>query len=72
MREGQRPPLPADPSTLSGGTFPGLPAYLELMQACWAQDPSARPPFAVVARTLRELAAALAGRGGGPAGTPGA
>jgi hypothetical protein len=39
----------------SGGVpFVGLQAYVELMQACWAQDPDARPSFQLAASKLRQ------------------
>ena len=40
---GQRPEMPADPLLLLGGSFPGLPEYHALMEACWDADPGARP-----------------------------
>ena len=58
VRAGRRPLLPADPGALPGGTFPRLPAYLELMQRCWAQRPEDRPSFVEVVAVLRELATA--------------
>lgn len=57
VRGGVRPPLPADPSRLPGGTFPGMQGYLELMQACWAQRPQDRPAFGEVVERLRDLRA---------------
>ncbi|KAI7840638.1 hypothetical protein COHA_005659 [Chlorella ohadii] len=33
--------------------FEGLAAYIELMQRCWAQDPSARPDFSAVVAELK-------------------
>ena len=50
----QRPPIPPE-SELPGGTFPGLPAYLELMEACWHSQPEQRPPFEHCIITLRGL-----------------
>ena len=56
IMSGHRPPLP-DPSAfgqLPGpGPFPGLPAWIELMQRCWAQDSAQRPDFAAVISQLR-------------------
>ncbi len=40
---GQRPEMPADPVLLLGGSFPGLPEYRALMEACWDADPAERP-----------------------------
>ena len=40
---GQRPEMPADPVLLLGGSFPGLPEYRGLMEACWDADAAARP-----------------------------
>ena len=40
---GQRPEMPADPMLLLGGSFPGLPEYHALMEACWDAEPAARP-----------------------------
>lgn len=34
-------------------TFSGLDAYLQLMEACWAQDPATRPSFEEVVPRLR-------------------
>ena len=59
MREGERPALPADAAALPGGTFPGLPAYVALLQRCWAQEPQARPSFDDIVAQLRALLAAL-------------
>ena len=53
---GRRPPLPADPEALPGGTFPGLGGYVQLVQRCWKQEPQDRPGFAEIAARLRELA----------------
>ena len=50
----RRPPIPPE-SELPGGTFPGLSAYLELMEACWHTQPSERPPFESCIITLRGL-----------------
>ncbi|DBB01174.1 hypothetical protein WJX77_003342 [Trebouxia sp. C0004] len=50
----RRPPIPAQ-SDLPGGTFPGLPAYLDLMQACWHAEPQERPAFESCIITLRGL-----------------
>ena len=54
---GKRPPLPADLTSLPGGTFPGMGTYVELMQQCWAQQPAERPSFAEITARLRELEA---------------
>ncbi|DBA69721.1 TPA: hypothetical protein ACH3X2_012649 [Trebouxia sp. C0005] len=50
----RRPPIPPE-SELPGGTFPGLPAYLDLMQACWHAEPQERPAFESCIITLRGL-----------------
>jgi serine/threonine protein kinase len=54
LRTGGRPTIPpAD--QLPGGTFPGLQAYVALMQRCWAQEPGDRPSFALVAEELGRM-----------------
>jgi serine/threonine protein kinase len=54
LRDGKRPEIPpAD--ELPGGTFPGLPAYVALMQRCWAQEPADRPDFGQVLEELHNL-----------------
>ena len=50
----RRPNIPPE-SELPGGTFSGLPAYLDLMQACWHADPQERPAFESCINTLRSL-----------------
>ena len=53
--EGRRPDVPPF-DALPGGVFEGLPAYVALMRACWAQDPGDRPAsFAEVLAALRRL-----------------
>ncbi len=61
------------PSAPGGDTaaFPGLADYLDLMAACWDQNPYARPAFGAVIAELRRLAA-LAPRGGAAASLGGA
>ncbi|KAL0047223.1 hypothetical protein WJX82_010034 [Trebouxia sp. C0006] len=49
-----RPPIPRE-SDLPGGSFPSLPAYLDLMQACWHAEPQERPAFESCIITLRGL-----------------
>lgn len=53
---GNRPSVP-EPSAygeLPGpGPFPGLPAWVELMQRCWHQDPAHRPDFVAIIAQLR-------------------
>jgi hypothetical protein len=49
--EGERPPLTA------ADTAPR--AYLKLMQACWNQDPGARPSFSACVVELTELLKSL-------------
>ncbi|KAL3162493.1 hypothetical protein ABBQ32_010154 [Trebouxia sp. C0010 RCD-2024] len=50
----RRPAIPPE-SELPGGSFSGLPAYLDLMQACWAGEPQQRPGFESCIITLRGL-----------------
>ena len=50
----RRPAIPPE-SELPGGSFPGLPAYLDLMQACWDGEPELRPSFESCIITLRGL-----------------
>ena len=50
----RRPTIPPE-SEVPGGTFSGLPAYLDLMQACWHADPQERPAFESCIITLRSL-----------------
>ena len=60
VMSGNRPPLP-EPSAYSDlpgpGPFPGLPAWVALMQRCWHQDPGQRPDFAVIIAQLRWVGA---------------
>ena len=54
---GLRPAIPPL-ETLPGPDakpFAGLGRYIELMQACWHQDPAARPSFAEVCDVLKNL-----------------
>ena len=41
------------PGPPGAGSFPGLPAYVDLLQNCWAQDPEQRPLFAAIVQELR-------------------
>ena len=50
----RRPPIPPE-AELPGGSFSGLPAYLDLMQACWDGDSAQRPNFESCIITLRGL-----------------
>lgn len=56
------------PEQLPAGSFPGLPAYLDLMRACRATDPAARPGFGAIVERLQALLEAEAQRraGGAP------
>lgn len=54
LQRDERPEIP-DPASCRGGTFAGMPQYLELMQRCWETDPSERPPVKDVVCSLREL-----------------
>ena len=47
---GQRPPLPP-PEACAG--FSSYAAYVELLQRCWAQEPTSRPSFEEVCARLR-------------------
>lgn len=38
---------------LPAGVFPSYREYCELMQACWAADPAARPTFGAIVQRLR-------------------
>lgn len=49
---GGRPPLPG-PANVRGGWFESLDEYVELLQSCWAQEPSIRPPFSKIILRLR-------------------
>jgi hypothetical protein len=51
---GGRPPIPA-PADLpdSGGVFPGLEGYIQLMQQCWTQEPAERPSFSDALNDLK-------------------
>ncbi len=61
-----RPDIPPEVDELPGGAFAGLGEYVNLMQACWAQDATARPDFETIIGRLRRLLAveSLSGRGG--------
>lgn len=53
IERGKRPPV-------DGHCTAGMPpAYKELMQACWAADPAARPSFEFICEKLRELFSSL-------------
>jgi serine/threonine protein kinase len=59
LSNGARPPVPArealpGPDTAS---FAQLPAFIKLMERCWADDQAARPPFADIMATLEKLMA---------------
>lgn len=41
------------PEELPGGGFPGLGAYIQLMQQCWSQEPADRPTFGAVVEALK-------------------
>jgi serine/threonine protein kinase len=51
-----RPDIPP-PEAMPSAGFHGLPQYIALMQACWAQNPEERPKFAEVISRLRNLLA---------------
>lgn len=51
----QRLKIPDDLRALPGGVFVGLPAYIDLMQKCWAEEPAERPNFGEIVRCLRDL-----------------
>ena len=55
IAEKQRRPVIPPESELPGGSFPALPAYLDLMQACWDSHPQQRPNFESCIITLRGL-----------------
>lgn len=44
---------PPPPDKLPAGPFSGYAEYVELMQACRAHEPAARPKFGVVVQRLR-------------------
>lgn len=50
----RRPSIPPE-SELPGGSFLGLPVYLELMEACWHAEAEERPSFESCIITLRGL-----------------
>lgn len=51
---GERPVVPPREQLPGVDTpqFAGLDAYLELMEACWAEDPGRRPGFDSIAQRL--------------------
>ena len=54
VAEGGRLAIP-QPEELPGpgsGSFEGMPAYVALMQRCWAQDPAGRPSFEDIGAAL--------------------
>ncbi|KAI3433344.1 hypothetical protein D9Q98_003162 [Chlorella vulgaris] len=58
-REQLRPPLPGGPDW-EGDVPPELaPGWRALMQRCWAEDPTCRPPFSEIIQELRCMASAL-------------
>ncbi len=50
--KGLRPDIPQQPQ---GGAFQGWPAYVDLIERCWAADPAQRPTFEGAITDLREL-----------------
>ncbi|BDA45524.1 probable serine/threonine-protein kinase CTR1 at C-terminar half [Coccomyxa sp. Obi] len=50
--KGLRPDIPEQPQ---GGAFQGWPAYVDLIERCWAEDPAQRPTFEGAITDLREL-----------------
>ena len=61
MLRGERPDIPSFDQLpgFNKGVTPAqeesISKYIELMNRCWAQEPSARPDFSVVAEELGEL-----------------
>ena len=53
VAEGRRPEVPPPGKLPGGGGHEGLGGYLDLMAACWDQDPAARPDFNHIAAALR-------------------
>jgi serine/threonine protein kinase len=49
-----RPPIP-DPADQPTPGFPGLPAYISLMNDCWQHEPDKRPRFSEIITRLRSL-----------------
>jgi hypothetical protein len=62
-------PLVPPADDLPGGAPPPqlLSEYVALMEACWHQDPTARPNFKTIIAKLRTLLGAVRTPGGGPA-----
>lgn len=58
--KGDRPDLP-EPGTILPGpdALPCLPAYIALMQACWAGNAAARPAFDEIIPALRQMLASV-------------
>lgn len=53
VTRGGRPPLPLPAPGAGGAGFPDLGAYVDLIQRCWAQDPTVRPDFEEITNLLR-------------------
>lgn len=62
---GTRPPLPEDSLVAQEH-----PAYVDLMQRCWSQDPEARPSFEEVVRQLEAMAPRQLARNDSMGGDP--
>eukprot|EP00884_Botryococcus_braunii_P001372 jgi/Botrbrau1/11235/Bobra.0038s0007.1 len=55
VSKGERPDVPADLTSLPGGTFEDMEMYINLMSRCWAKDPGDRPSIADVVSELQQL-----------------
>lgn len=67
---GNRPDLPTADQLpgLDAAGREGLPAYLDLMRRCWAQEAGERPNFEAVVVELRAQLEAAGGMQGAPSG----
>lgn len=68
-----RPPIPGTPEWEGDDVSapPELaPGWRDLMERCWAEEPTARPPFTQVIKELREMISAIKPQRGGHGGVP--
>ena len=65
---GQRPPVPP---AEQHADFPAFSAWMQLMTACWQQDPVARPTFDEICAQLRGILDLLVKARAASGGVPG-